>query len=289
MSRTSLFLLLKEYTDEDQLPSASYINGDDCWDEAEWWEYYTHLFDTIDFFRYETCDRFYDKKNILHSTYPFDLLKDYYEDRNEYPCDSESLLAQIALMGFIDWREECGGNNQQYFFYDTNVTDDTLGEIARHITLDKAVILLNLDAISHPSPIKLSYANRHCSVEVDHVDSIKGLHAWFSKNRKPQRVFVYSSKHGDFYHPSEMIPCKGRKAAQLECLQEEAQKLLEQAVGNDVRSSLWFYDVKSKKHIYFENQNEIRLAFHGYHLSENEENFSNISIDKLSFIIGEDY
>ena len=80
----------------------------------------------------------------------------------------------------------------------------------------------------------------------------------------------------------------GRKLPfeRFEATREEAQKLLEQAVGNDVNSSLWFYDSKYHKHIYFENQNEIRLAFHGYHLDENEENFNNISIEKLTTIIG---
>lgn len=289
MSSTSLFLLLKEYTDAEQMPSAPYINGLNCWDEEEWLGRYKRMLDAIDFFQYEKCDRFYDINNLRQFAYPFDLLKDYYEDRDEFPGDAEIILIQIGSKGFMDWREESEVDEQQYFLFDMNVTEDAFGEIARKIRSQKAVALLNLDAISHPSPIKLYYANRHCSVEIEHVDSIKGLHAWFSKNRKPQRVFEYSSKHGDFYHPSEMIPGKGRKAARLECLQEEAQKLLEQAVGNDVRSSLWFYDSKYKKHIYFENQNEIRLAFHGYHLSENEENFSNISINKLSFVIEEDY
>ena len=289
MSSTSLFLLLKEYIDTEQIPSAPYINGLVRWDETEWLGHYKRMLDAIDFFQYEKCDRFYDINNLLQFAYPFDLLKDYYEDRDEFPGNSEIILAQIGSKGFMDWREDSEVDGQQYFFYEMNVTEDAFGEIARKIRSQKAVVLLNLDAISYPSPIKLSYANGHCSVEIEHVDSIKGLHGWFSMNRKPQRIFIYSSKHGDFYHPSEMIPGKGRKAAQLECLQEEAQKLLEQAVGNDTRSSLWFYDTKYMKHIYFENQKEIRLAFHGYHLSENEENFRNISINKLSSIIGEDY
>lgn len=287
---TSLFLLLKEYTDGSKKPSAFYINAEDCLDEGEWQELYERLIDTIDFFRYERCDRFFDIENLVRATYPFDLLKDYYEERDEYPCVSESILMQMASMGFVDWREEYEEDDQQYFFYDMDVTEDTLGEIARNIRSDKAVILLNLDAISHSSPLRLSYANGNCSMEIEHVDGIKGLHEWFSENRKPQRIFVYSPKHGDFYHPSEMISGSGRRrAAQLECLQEEAQKLLERAVGNDIRSSLWFYDAKYDKHIYFENQNEIRLAFHGYHLDENEENFNNISIEKLTTIIGKRY
>ena len=286
---TSLFILLKEYTDGVNMPSAPYINVEDCLDEGKWLELYKRLIDTIDFFRYEKCDRFFDINNLVQATFPFDLLKDYYEERDEYPCSSENLLAQIISMGFIDWREVCEKDGQQYLFYDMDVTEDTLGEIARNSRSDKAVILLNLDAISYPSPIRLSYAKGNCFVKIEHVDCIKGLHEWFSENRKPQRVFDYSPKHGDFFKPSEMISGTGRKAAQLECLQEEAQKLLEQAIGHDIGSSLWFYDSKYHKHIYFENQNEIRLAFHGYHLSEGDENFNNISIDKLVTVIGEKY
>ena len=63
---TVLFLLLKEYTDVEQMSSAPYINGGDCLDESEWLNYYKHLFNTIDFFRYEKCDRFYDVKNFIN-------------------------------------------------------------------------------------------------------------------------------------------------------------------------------------------------------------------------------
>lgn len=286
---TSLFLLLKEYADGETMPSAPYIQAEDCLDERQWLEQYKRLIEAVDFFRYEKCNRFFDMKNLVKAAFPFDLLKDYYEERDEYPCTSENILTQIGSMGFIDWREDYEEDGQRYFFYDMEVTADTLGEMARNVRSDKAAILLNLDAVSHPSPIKLSYAHGNCSVEIEHVDCIKGLHEWFSKNRKPQRIFVYSRKHGDCYKQSEIISGTGRRAAQLECLQEEAQILLEQAVGNDIGSSLWFYDAKYNKHVYFENQNEIRLAFHGYHLSENEENFNNIATDKLRAVMGERY
>ena len=286
---TSLFILLREYTDGVIMPSSPYINAEDCLDEGEWLILYKRLINTIDFFRYEICDRFFDIENLAHATYPFDLLKDYYEERDIYPCTSENILTQISSMGFIDWREEYEEDNEQYLFYKMDVTDDILGEIARNIRFGKAVVLLNIDAIRYPSPICLSYAKGNCVVEIEHVDCVKGLHEWFSMNRKPQRVFVYSSKHGDFYHPSEMISGSGRRAAQLKCLQSEAQALLNRAVGHDIESSLWYYDAKYNKHIYFENQNEIRMAFHGYHLSANEENFGNISIAKLIAVLGEKY
>jgi len=286
---TSLFLLLREYADVTAMPTASYINADNCLEEAELVKLYKRLIDTIDFFRYEKCDRFFDMKNLIQATYPFDLLKDYYEERDEYPCTAENIIVQIGLMGFVDWKEEYEEDDQRYYLYDADVSEDMLGEVARNIRSNKAVVLLNMDAIKHSSPIKLSYANKNCWVEIEHVNSIEGLHKWFSNNRKPKRIFTYSSKHGDFYRVAEMIPGTNKRAAQLECTQTEAQELLDLAVGNDVKSSLWYYDSKYNKHIYFENQNEMRLAFHGYHLSENEENFSNISKDKLSVVMGDRY
>ena len=39
-----------------------------------------------------------------------------------------------------------------------------------------------------------------------------------------------------------------------------------------------------KKHIYFENQQEERLAFHGYHLQPGEENYDNIDMDQLTLL-----
>ena len=271
------------------MPTAEYINADSCWDKDEWVTWYKRLLAIIDFFRYEKCDRFFDLKNLVQATYPFNFLKDYYEERDEFPGITENVLAQIGSMGFVDWREESAIDGHHYFFYDFDVTNDTLGEVARAVLSEKSVVLLNMGAITCPSPIKLSYAHNHCSIKIYHVDSIQTLHEWFSKNRKPQRIFVYSSKHGDFFKPSQIISGTGRKAAQLECLQDEAQSLLNHAIGNDIESSLWFYDDKYNKHIYFENQNERRLAFHGYHLNENEENFANISKVKLSVILGKNY
>lgn len=81
-----------------------------------------------------------------------------------------------------------------------------------------------------------------------------------------------------------MISGTNRRAAQLEVSKAEAQKLLELAVGADTTSALWYYDVQRKKHIYFENQQEERLAFHGYHLQPGEENYDNIDMDQLTLL-----
>lgn len=80
-----------------------------------------------------------------------------------------------------------------------------------------------------------------------------------------------------------MISGTQRRAAQLEVSRIKAQELLESAIGMDPRSPLWLYDEGTGKYIYFENQQE-RLAFHGYHLQTGEGNFDNIDKDKLKLV-----
>lgn len=286
---TSLFILLKEYADDNTAQTSSYIKADNCFEEEAGIQYFRRLIEVIDYFRYEKCDRYFDSKNLFQATYPYGILKDYYEERDEYPGIAENILTQIGSMGFVDWRDTFAKDSEHYFLYDTDVTDDTLGEIAKNIRSGNGAVLLNMGAIEYPSPIEISYANNNCSVNVEYSEDIKGLHSWFSKNRRPPRIYNFHPKHGNYYKPAEMIPGTDRRAAQLKCKDNEAQDLLDKAIGYDTVSSLWYYDMQRNMHIYFENQNERRLAFHGYHLEEGDENFDNISIDKLKVILGEKY
>lgn len=112
------------------------------------------------------------------------------------------------------------------------------------------------------------------------MSSLKELYEWFSKNRLPQRIYVYNPKHGDAYHKAQALP-NGKMAAQLETDEEATRCLLGKAIGIDTNSALWYYDHERKKFIYFENQREQRLAFHGYHLSPGDENYDNIDQEKL--------
>ena len=96
--------------------------------------------------------------------------------------------------------------------------------------------------------------------------------------------YVYNPKHGDDKHPAQMIAGTTKRAAQLLTNRNDTERLLKLAVGTDINSALWYYDEANNCYIYFENQNELRLAFHGYHLSEGEENYDNIDFHKLSLL-----
>lgn len=279
---TSLFVLFKEYSDASNAPSAGYINSSDGVYSDNFLVYFDEWIKIVDFFQYERCDRYYDGRNIQKALYPYALLREEYEEQDdEYPRCADFVYAQLARVGLVDWRDEaCEQQKVSYFYYDCDVTADTLGEMVRQKNSGVAVVFLNCDAITCSNPIEVSLSSKE-TVKIDHVCNISLLHKWFSENRLPQRIFDYNPKHGDKDNQAWMIAGSNRRAAQLEVSREEAQKLLNLAVGTDIHSALWYYDDVRKKHIYFENQQETRLAFHGYHLMPGEENYDNIDRSKL--------
>lgn len=282
---TSLFLLFKEYADVSKATSATYIEANQLVSSDEILIYFNKWIKVAKFFRYERCNRYYDSKNIENALYPYKLLeKEYSEQNDEYPTTANYVAAQFLSLGLMDWREEMDEEPQEsYFYYKCDVTTDTLGEIARHKNQSKAAVLLNCNAITCPNPIVL-FSSSKKSISIDYVNDILPLYDWFCKNRLPQRIFDYNPKHGDENNPAWTISGTNRRAAQLEVSKTEAQKLLELAVGSDTTSALWYYDVERKKHIYFENQQESRLAFHGYHLEPGEENYDNIDRGQLALL-----
>lgn len=281
---TSLFVLFREYADQDHMPSSSYIECTDEYDANVQLAFCEEWLDVIRFFKYETCNRYYDLKNIRGMLYPYILLdEEYGAQEDEYPNLVGYIRAEFKKEGLVDWKDELDGiigDGQKLVYRDLDVTNDVLGVIVKV----KRAVLLNCGALKPPVQFEIR-SNDWQLYYVDLVGDIPSLHKWFSKNRDPQRTFVYNPKHGDKYHPSEYIPGTTRKAAQLKSTREDAQKLLELAISNQPNDAFWYYDTAEGKYIYFENQQEIRLAFHGYHLSPGEENFDNIDRRKLDKIL----
>lgn len=282
---TSLFLLFKEYADVSKETSATYMEATPLVSSDEALIYFDRWIKVVKFFSYERCNRYYDSKNIENTLYPYKLLeKEYSEQADEYPTTASYLAAQFASLGLMDWRDETDEQPQEsYFYYECDVTADTLGEMARHKNQSKNVVLLNCSAVTSANPIELSSSSKE-TIFLEYVKDIPALYDWFCKNRLPQRIFDYNPKHGDENNLAWMIPGTNRRAAQLEVSKAEAQRLLELAVGSDTTSALWYYDAQRKKYIYFENQQEKRLAFHGYHLQPGEENYDNIDMDQQALL-----
>ena len=287
---TSLFVLFREYVDQSHAPSSLYIQCTCGADANEQLAYCEKWLDVIRFFKYETCDRLYDYRNVKSMLYPYMLLEsEFGEQEKEYPDLAGYIRTEFKKEGLVDWRDEYDENDeyvQMYIYNGVDVTNDTLGEILR-VKKSYPAILLNCEALRCPSQINVS-SNDGQVYYIDCVSDIQALHKWFSSNRLPRRVFVYNPKHGDKFRSSEYISGTTRKAARLEATCEEAQKLLDLAISTSPTDSFWYYDDQAGKYIYFENQHEIRLAFHGYHLVPGNENYDNIDIEKIKKVINEE-
>lgn len=282
---TALFILFEEYSDAGKAPSQIYISAKDKIDSDALLCQFNEWMKIVEFFKYEKCNKYYDKENIKGILYPYkELAKEYAEQTDEYPDAAFYMLDKFNTLGIIDWQEECNETTSEtYTYIEWDVTNDLLGEIARRQENSIPCILLNCNAIKEANPMVLSASSRRI-INITHTKEIGQLYKWFCKNRMPQRVFVYNPKHGDDKHTAQLISGTSRQAAQLEISCPKAQELLELAIGNDANSALWIYDKSTKKYIYFENQREERLAFHGYHLQEGEENYENINRDKIRSI-----
>ena len=194
----------------------------------------------------------------------------------EFPNVQMKILTILRQIGVT---EKAGITSRsldsKYKLYHEDVTTTIFGDMASCLEKGKALVILDIQAAlkyKQEAPVKKQYDDIGLTIKI--VNNILGLYSWFTKNRKPQRQYDFNRKHGD----ANRRACGG---SQLKTDEKETRELLHKAVGKDKKSALWYYDKKNNSFIYFENQREIRLAFHGYHFKEGESNFENINVDKL--------
>lgn len=294
MDKTSLYVLFNEYVDPYFHCTNPLILSHDNNNEEKDSKYFKDFLEDIDFFRYEVLDRFYDSRNLQASLYQYEILEEEYREDGNYPNIALTVKTSLKSCGFEDIHQKISKSPEKRFSYhNIDVSDTIIGEAARdngavdfydhqqechHIS-----VLFQKDSLAKSllKERKLKYDNGYKEINI--VSNLKELYEWLSENRLPQRIYVYNPKHGDAYHKAQSLP-NGKQAAQLETDKDTTQQLLNKAIGTDTTSALWYYDNDRRKYIYFENQNEIRLAFHAYHLRPGEENYSNIDLEKLKQI-----
>jgi len=90
------------------------------------------------------------------------------------------------------------------------------------------------------------------------------LEVWLSQNRPP-RVFSNNPKHGE--SGKGVRTHKGEKVSALLCNAQEAQKLLDTAIGcAKITDRLYNFDRKYGKYIVFEDENTPNNTYHGYYV-----------------------
>lgn len=273
MGETLVYIVFPETENYEQSPSANLMALKQTGEINT--EVLMQLFDTLKdnllFFEYEHYIPVYEEKNLNAALCPI---------KTAVPAEFPNVQMKIlTILRQIGVTEKAGITSKsldsKYKLYHEDVTTTVLGDMANCIEKGKALVILDIQAAlkyKKAIPVKKQYNDIELSIEI--VNDIFSLYTWFTKNRKPQRQYDFNRKHGD----ANRRACGG---SQLKTDEQETRELLYKAVGKDKKSALWYYDNKNNSFIYFENQREIRLAFHGYHIKEGESNFENIDIEKL--------
>lgn len=290
MDKTYLYVCFHEYGD-DAAQATGFFKLVDYIDASKEVAYLEKLFEKIDFFKYERLLFLYDSENVRATLTPYIVLKKDLQ-KQKYPDVPKTLRAAFKRRGFSDFRKlKAEDDGEKYTYNGNDVRDSIVADSIRRkaqVLKDEkgrethfTSVIYNADALdddfAYNHQLETSYGRK---VDFAVVSSVKELYEWLSVNRLPKRFYCYNAKHGDASHKAQMISYNHR-AAQLETDEITTQKLLDFAVGKDQSSALWLYDAPRGKFIYFENQGEIRLAFHGYHIQKGDENYDNIDMVKL--------
>ena len=276
-SKTTVYLLFREYVDAQKAPTCPYIHGrefDATILTTEIQSEVQPLLSVLKFFGHERMMVLYDRKNLGALLYPAAALTD------EYPGLRTTVLAQIKDK-YTSWDDCPSKSDSLTYTTDTEygISNDMLGDMARRQHHQVApCALLQKDAIDTD---KAGCVNVICSdrsaEQLMSFHDVKGFHEWVSENRQPKRTYHFNPKHGDANHHRNR-----EEAAQLLTDEAMTNELLKYAIGRDQESELWYYDVNNGCYIYFKNEGDTpQLGFHTYHLHPGEENFENIDIDKL--------
>ena len=239
-SKTTVYLLFREYVDAQKAPTCPYIHGrefDATILTTEIQSEVQPLLSVLKFFGHERMMVLYDRKNLGALLYPAAALTD------EYPGLRTTVLAQIKDK-YTSWDDCPSKSDSLTYTTDTEygISNDMLGDMARRQHHQVApCALLQKDAIDTD---KAGCVNVICSdrsaEQLMSFHDVKGFHEWVSENRQPKRTYHFNPKHGDANHHRNR-----EEAAQLLTDEAMTNELLKYAIGRDQESELWYYDVNN--------------------------------------------
>lgn len=272
--KTLVYILLPEYVDLTHSTSTVSVKANTTipLDVSVYKRILTRVKSILSFFGYEYIYPIYNIKNLKSFAWPIKTVEDIYPDGKLF------LQNLNRSIGWTTADDVSNSTHVSCILYGTDVTKEVIGDMASRQKFGNAVVILNMDALtSKTSPLPVTEKYTGQSIEIVSVDDIPNLHKWISKNRVPQRQYTFNPKHGDKFN-------KATYGSQLLTDENETKRLLASAVGETRDGALWLYDKTNNAYIYFENQHELRLAFHGYHVKEGDENYENINLQKLKIV-----
>jgi hypothetical protein len=241
----NVFVLIREDDDIlwDYFPLRSYIEYLIRWVEAIELEHYTGYYDARQFSSLK------EKIELVEDDYPSPLSRKVY----------------LAIQEWENWRDEYYQDNRKIYsvYYDLKF-DDTFCELAERKNIssnEDNFVLFDHAACHYPSPLELRIDNED-ELLIDKVSSISVTSSWFANSRIPARKFHQSRKH----HPNSLKAKsrRGKKGAPFYSTNEEAQHLLNHAVG-EREEELIAWDSKHDMYVIFKDENSNN-QYHGYHV-----------------------
>lgn len=275
METTELFILLPEYKEATDR-TGHYLISDELPDENEVNSYIRQIKELNDFFTHEDYQGFYDVRNITAFSFPLEEIEECYPNQKTY--------LRSVLKEWENWRDEPTQCQQNSFsFHSFPITDDSLCEIARRKIQhpENAYLLINHQAFPCTRPT-IEIGCDRTKIQVDTCPIIiKDIAGWFTRSRKPQRVYNWNPKHGENgkgAHPEN----KGDEVSLLLCSREEADVLLKKAIGIHPQGTLFYYDTNNRH--YMEFKMESTNTFHSFHI-EDENRIPKVIKNKITYLL----
>lgn len=276
METCELFLLLPKYQ-ESQDDQSPYLCSFELKEPDDIQSFLRIIEDINDFFTHENYQNYYDSDNVKAFAYPLNELEDCYPDQTTY--------LRSLLRSWENWRESSLQEEEDSFcFSDLPISNDTLCEIAKRKTTNSqnTYLLVNHSALNHTKAI-IVICNKN-KIQIDQCGgSIKHISQWFETNRKPTRTFHLNPKHGEngigAYHKN-----KGEEVSILLCSKQEAEIMLQKALGTFNAPTLYYYDEVNQKYIEYKFENTPNNSYHAFHIDK--ERVPKDVIAKIKKVVG---
>lgn len=221
MGVTNLFLLLAE---TEPFYQQWMLSNEPVHDESLCNEYLDGLFGYIKEIEIENYDGYYDPANL-------DNFLLHYEIEIDYP-HPRVIISEILKERWGNWRDTIQqALNKEYTLFSQPIENHTFCEISQRKLDDHEnnYALLNHHACKISDIISVAIGGKKPE-GFSNLRDKASLIQWFAENRIPKRIFKPHDKHKK--QPIKDMALWGEGASILECSDEEAQVLLNTAIGD---------------------------------------------------------
>ena len=228
-------------------------------------------------YREKNAVSFYSLENVQR------FLDNFEDFKDDYLFNPYSRLINILAESY-NWEEEQEQEQHcAYFIWQGQtahlVVNHALSEVAERqkSSPEQAFLLFNFRAASFQSKtitiLKEMRENNQLLLlpTFNQVNNEQELYAWLIENRQ-KRNFNLNPKHGE----NGVGAHKGNKGDTVDpllCSRNEAQVLLDKAIGDTRRTTeLYYFDSQNQKFIVFKFENDTpQNQYHGYHPNNQDE------------------